>query len=904
MKLLKMCLCLSALFSIFINFPTELNGFHIDTLQVNQNFKNNIKSKTKVAIETNEFVTEEIDEITNLNVNLNSLNFYKLTFNGNYYVADVNELQSKGILEIKLIENCALYNNFGIFSELLNEKYVLEVVSYNLEKDTLNKTFCKVPDNLAKNIIGYSSSVEKNSILYNQLLGSINTEYSFKREHQEDSTPELVTNSLSISQANVDNQAVLEHYLKCTTSTTDAGVINAEYAQNGFTYSSDDTIVNLIPKSYFRTNGIRSEGGSEWGYFINTYNDIGSNKIASLLIYDIDTYQADFISSELVEVKVVLHRNYKYYYDSDVVVGDVDNNYCIANPQFKASLRYFLPDNVDSAVKHLNPGNSGYDPLSDYGFSFGTVAAKIKGRYKNHYSGANPNNFTKVLVSFLADAAISGIVESLPIGLGTKFLVEEAMGFITDSIIDSAFKSTKDQNLLADMNDLTYEFNSISFSDYMNFDYMRRNKDLLKEIAVLVPNNAGNYDTLERECPLLMKNEADLISYRTNILSSEKNKDYYAIIAHSLKVEVFDDNSTIFHWNPDFLGSSSARWAYTIGIDSIPNDLVIKNNGNKYEINFGEQTKQEINFTPQETGLYSFCLENIGAFTKVEIYDENSKLMATHNSSNIKKTDKWNNKRDIANNKMMSFDASLTKNKTYKFIVYRNNENINLFGTGLISVFKESGTISSIYSSTVYKRRVNSLNGNDLYGLKFTPTLSGLYTFLASDSYDGSLDTYIEIRDSAKRVIFGSESGANYNRGIAMLTLKANNTYYIVARNRNTSHKNFKIYTYKENYLPYIRGQNVNVGYRMTFNGIKHYYYLINFSYSHSGTMALQFLSTNTNHKSINVTIEDWTESIVYNYSINQTNNYKYTLNANSFYVMHIYSTSSSTNEICVLDLA
>ena len=66
----------------------------------------------------------------------------------------------------------------------------------------------------------------------------------------------------------------------------------------------------------------------------------------------------------------------------------------------------------------------------------------------------------------------------------------------------------------------------------------------------------------------------------------------------------------------------------------------------------------------------------------------------------------------------------------------------------------------------------------------------------------------------------------------------------------------------------------------------------------------LQFLSTSTNHKSINVTIEDWTESIVYNYSFNQANNYKYSLNANSFYVMHIYSTSSSTNEICVLNLA
>ncbi len=904
MKFLKMCLCLSALFSIFINFPTELNGSHDNTLQVNRNFKDHIKSKRKATIETNEFVTEEIDGISDLNVNLNSLNFYRLTFNGNYYVADVNELQSKGIMEIKLIENCSLYNNFGIFPELLNENYVLEAVSYGLGKDTLSKKFYKVSDNLAKNIIGNSSSVEKNSILYNQLLGSINTEYSFKREHQENSDPELVTNSLSISQAKVDNQAVLQHYLKSTTSTTDAGLISAEYAQNGFTYSSDDTIVNLIPKSYFRTNGIRSEGGSERGYFINTYNDIGSNKIASLLIYDIDTYQCDFISSELIEIKVVLHRNYKYYYDSDVVVGDVDNNYCLANPQFKASLRYFTPNNVESAVRHPNPGDSDYNPLSDYGFSFGTVAAKIKGCYKNHFSGASPSDFTKILVSLLADAAISGIAEILPIGLGAKFLVEEAMGLITDSIIDSAFKSQQDQNVLADLGGLKYEFNSISFSDYMNFDYMRRNKDLLKEIAVLVPNNAGKYDTLERERPLFLKNEDDFISYRTNILSSEKNKDYYAVIAHSLKVEVFDDNSTIFHWNPDFLGSSSARWAYTIGIDSVPSKLTLENDGNKYELNFGEQTKQEINFTPQETGLYSFCLENIGAFTTVEIYDENSKLMAIHKSTNIKKTDKWNNKRDIANNKMMSFDASLTKNKTYKLIVYRNNGNINLFGTGLMSVFKQSGAISSISSSTIYKRRVNSLNGNDLYGLKFTPTLSGLYTFVVSDSYDGSLDTYIEIRDSTKRVILGSESGANYNRGIAMLTLKANNTYYIVARNRTTSHKNFKIYTYKENYLPYIRGQNINVGYRMTFNGIKHYYYLINFSYSHSGTMALQFLTTNTSHKSINITIEDWTESIVYNYSINQTNNYKYSLNANSFYVMHIYSTSSSTNEICVLDLA
>lgn len=81
-----------------------------------------------------------------LDKNLLSFSYYKISFNGNnFYVADLTEINQdesiNPVAEIKLIENCQYYNNFGEYQSLRQEKFVLEVINVSKESLLVQKIF-------------------------------------------------------------------------------------------------------------------------------------------------------------------------------------------------------------------------------------------------------------------------------------------------------------------------------------------------------------------------------------------------------------------------------------------------------------------------------------------------------------------------------------------------------------------------------------------------------------------------------------------------------------------------------------------------------------------------------------------------------------------------------------------
>ena len=81
-------------------------------------------------------------------------------------------------------------------------------------------------------------------------------------------------------------------------------------SQNAYKKVVDHQIVNLIPRNKFTNVGTYTRSGTEWGFFLKTYNDYGNNMISSLLIYDINNLKFSTVDFDIVSIKTVYTMNF------------------------------------------------------------------------------------------------------------------------------------------------------------------------------------------------------------------------------------------------------------------------------------------------------------------------------------------------------------------------------------------------------------------------------------------------------------------------------------------------------------------------------------------------------------------------------------------------------------------
>ncbi len=838
-----------------------------------------------------------------LDKNLLSFSYYKISFNGNnFYVADLTEINQdesiNPVAEIKLIENCQYYNNFGEYQSLRQEKFVLEVINVSKESLLVQKNFSIVSNTDAEMIISKSMPIDVNDEKYYKILSSINFEYNYRQTVARDEN-EIEPMSTSDSDENTNEQGPLDYYLANTSngSNTDTITVGTE-SQDGIAYASDDSIVKLIPKSYFKINGTHTGAGSEWGYLIKTYDDIGNNKNSSLIIYDIEQERFTTISNELTEITVVVHKNYKYYYDEDRVVGDIDNTYALANPVYKENIRYFQPNNVESSNKYLNPGDFGYDAIDDYGYSFGTTSAYYKGRGKNY------NNYTVLptilgLASTVLQAAL--IPSGIPIGINIAVSVLGSL--ITDSIISATTNLIREQNnsnLLTDSNDFNIASTTF-FNNYLNYDYMRRDKKLLKEVNFLLSNGDGNFSYNELEEALLFKDNSCKISYKTSLVASEKSDDYNAIIAHNLKVDVINDNTwRPFHWMPEFIGTISGSWAYSFGQEFTPKTYNLLANGNYFNAAFSNSQKQKFKFKPENSGEYYLYFKELPPFIKVDVKQNNLVIQSFEVGYSSKK-DAWGNNVFYKKKHTYKELIRLSKGSEYIFEIYANNGNLNVSGSCDIGISFNGGLISNSFLNSNNKSTTKSITYNkENQILQFNPSVDGGYLFSTSSNQTSSnFGTCITLFDKNFNIVFSSYDLSGESCACFYAHLKSGQTYYVSTRNYNYyDSNNFSLVIMNGTPLPEIRGTMINAGFNMIFKGAVRNSFLLYQSGSLNGNIRFEYLGENVGIKPfIYFNIVNVNGSIVYSNSFNYTKDFKYNFSSGLPYLINVYSTSTNTND-------
>lgn len=841
-----------------------------------------------------------------------NLNYNHMTFNGiNYYVADLTNTNGDVLndssyvyCEIKLIENPANYLNFEEFKNLRNEDYVMETIKISKETSEIKKNFTIINSNNALSIINDSNIVERNDENYYELLSSINYEYNYRQSVSKHTNNYSLTSMNSVSAPRVDEQGPLDYYLLNTSNgTTTNSDIHSSGAQTGLTYGSDDSIVSLFPRNYFMENGIKKRGGSEWGYLINTYDDIGFDKNISLIIYDIEQEKATHINAELTEITVVVHKNFKYLYKEDVIVGDIDNTYALSNPIFKENLRYFQPSNVSSSVKYLNPGDSGYNQLNDFGYSFGTTAYYLKGRNKN--AGGD------TAVSFLIGLASTTLqVALIPSGLsvGVQIAIGVASDLITDAIIETTSSSINEKKNAYLTDNEGYKISTATFfNSYSNYDYLRKDKKLIKEINFFAVDKNGNMIPSNTDYPLLFKDESCKISYRSSILDSEKSDDYNAILSHSFTVDVINDTSWIFNHKVTYVGTISNKWAYSFGENFAPKPTTLYANGKLVNIAFGTINKQVVNFKPLNSGQYYLYLKNVSPYVK-GIVKNGEEIVGRFGVKSLTRKDSWNNEVRYVENRTYSGFVNFWIGPTYTIEVYANNGNLNLSGSCSIGISYNGANLSDVSSSTNIKKTKKNIPFNEENRIiRFTAKTDSNYIFCtSSNDPEISGGTYITLMDKNFNEIISSFDSFGTKGAYLNAYLKSSEKYYISTRNYNSSSNySYSIVMLKGKMLPQIRGSIKNIGFNLVFNGIKNYSFLLYQNDDIDGNIRFEYLGENVGIKQyVYFSIVGYNGDILYSDSFNYTKDYKYSFTSKKPYLINVYSTSAQTNDYIDLFLS
>ncbi len=790
----KMSLCFLA--SLGLSF------FH----PIQRTFRSSISEESKKAqkIRTDDTYSEEkqvpgfkINKVSEPTID-NFFNFYKFYtspgFGNGVFVADVfqNELPNTKLYEIKLIDNSIKYYDYAGYDSLRIEKYVVEFL---YEKDGLTKDFYIPTISEAAEIIENSSRIEKTNEKYHNLITSISAESSYKS-----SLPYIQTYSSARKAGDVDTQSVLDHYLSIASQNNDNVFLGSTMLATAQAIpSADDSIVNIIPKSYFTTNGEYQKGGAEWGYFIKTSTDYDNNKISSVLLYDIFNLKNDFNNPDIVQIKPVFTWDFKYNYDADVVTKEYENNYCLANPQYRAGVKYIKHPKDTSSFIPKNPEESGYSIQNDQGYCIGSVSAKFVGTHKNFLS-STPEHLQSLAV-LLGNIALGAATSGLSTG------AQVAIGAAYTAITNLTRNATKDipKALTSFRANGKYIFQTDRIVGYGNIEDAKKN-DFQKFVNFSSP-------TSDNSKPRLFKDNSDSINYHIQLLSDQNSKDYTGLFLHSFTCSVFNDNSNLFHHNPDFVSTISSSWTYLIGRNFTRQELTINKTSINEEVIFGYNSDAVVLLKTSEAGAYDIVLTNMPANTTLAI----SQINSNSGSSTWKDINEDN--RVVPNEKFLKHYVTLGANATYEIRVYRITNGYKDFGGALLSVYKsDSSTVST--GSSEYGRNYtyrNIYNNGYYINNCFKPEKDGLYTIVAApSSTSASSDTYITVLDSNFKKIAEDDDGFGDRTAGIKINLIAGKEYFIISRFYNVnSTGNYEVDIFKQTYLPELQGKVLNSGLTM-----------------------------------------------------------------------------------------
>ena len=789
----KRIICLFASLGVLACFPNNSVSLKKTAARIQWKPQNVEKNNYNQEVQVPGFIVKKATRPKVDNLSKSFCFFTAPGFGNGVYVAEIPETQENNfeLYEVKLIDNALANYDYAGYNSLKSEPYVVEFLYAGEE---LTKEFYIPTKAETDEIINKSIEIGKQNEKYHDLITSITTEASFKASLS--SPISLLSNDNKAD--NVNSQPTLDHYLSAESNAqTQYLTLGSVLSEAEPIPTTDNSIVNLIPKKYFRFDGEYQNAGAEWGYFIKTYKDYDNNKISSVLIYDIFNIKKEPGTPDTVQIKPVFSWNFKYDYDTDVVSKDSENNYCLGNPSFKAGIKYVKHPNDRGNFLPKNPDDYGYTIADDNGYCIGSYNAKYIGTHKN-YKGS---------VSILGSAVVSlgnialGVVTS-----GFSTVAQLAIGAAYTAITDLARQARIEPPSKTSGTE-THDVSSTSGYGSLYEIKQAENPPFRKFIQFPSPTTGS-------ENPLLFKDSSNSINYQIQLLSSDDSNNYTCLFLHGFSCSIFNDNSRIFHSSPDFVSTITANWAYLFGGNFKPKQLMIDGSAQNIEIVYGQNQEASVLLKTKEKGIYDIVLTDMPANTTLAI----SQLSGDSGSEIYNSV--WDTSVpiiELPKQKFLKHYVSLEGNATYEIKVYGKRDGIRKFGGALLSVFKsDSSTVKTGASeygrNYTYRNRVN--NGY-LINNCFVPEKSGIYTIVAAPSSgSSSKDTKITLLDPNFRKIAEDDDGFGGLVAGIRINLIANKEYYIISGFYSLgSTGDYEVDIFKQQYFPEMRGKITSKGF-------------------------------------------------------------------------------------------
>ena len=813
--------------------------------------------------------------------------YYSNDFGNDFILADTLDQSSfqKNIFEIKLINNTNQFYDYGSFSHLSNEKYVLEFLCHGT--DNMQKSFYVPSVEEVTRILNKATKIDKTSENFGRLITSLTYEATYKHSTNSIALCNIVnTNQL------VDNQAPLDNFISAKNQ-LDSILPYGTSSLN--TPSSDNNIVNLLGKSIFTNTGTYQKAGSEWGFYAKTSTDQGNNLLTSVLVYDIKTTKTDSVNPDIVSISPVLSMDYKYNYDSNIVYQYSANNYCLANPSYKAGIKYIVLPNSNSNFTPINYGETNYDQKSDNGYCIGARASKLIGQAKSYSGKVDYMNQTMIFLGNVAlGAATSGLSLPAQVVLNASYtllanvtsnIIKEKTNYVDFAVNQQNGKLIRDTTVI---------------DGSSNFDEVKKNNQFHKIIGFDLQNSKGGFNdsnnTPNRKNPMLFKDSSDSINYLVQILSSQLSDEYLAQISHYFSADILNDSTWFFNQNPEYIGTASSEWSYVYGKDFNSKDIEITKQTDDTIIAFGKSKSNFVKLTPKKTGVYDIILHDMPSDTTFILSN------LTKNGSYKYETDPWSISRRLPSENYLKYNVSLTAGSTYSLGFYRDINGYKRFGTARLSIFEsDQSSISSgdsKYDSNYVYREITNYYGYNIIN-QFIPKQDGQYTITACPlPQSNTKDTYLSILDENFNIIMSDDDGWGDRIAGARINLVANKEYYVSTRFYGSgSTGSYRVNIFKQVFIPELRGVNLTNEFSLAEFGSEHstQYLLVSQSQKRNGKISAFWASNNNStYNYIKLTLFNEKMEQLSEATDIRSSPFNYSFNANKLYVLRLSTITSS----------
>jgi len=680
--------------------------------------------------------------------------------------------ENENILELIQIENNNRNKLFKKFVILTDEVFnCISNISTNLSWDSAEKEL---------EIIKESFSVEND---FKSLMNNYNNSITFNHEQL---CAELSNNQFVNTQ--LYQNSYYDKYTNSSGLLNDYNEIYKSKEQNENYFNSavsswDNAIVNIVPKSIFKSNGNYSYIGLKYGFFARTFSGYKDDKKTEIIVFSVDMpeiYPGNTQkNANFIKITPLISEVYNYSKYTEFVNLSFENpNLALSNIEIKLGVK-----NIDNK----NYADYEYNPYNDYGYYFSSFAfeANMVGK-KNNSSKISLTSLK--LITGSAKFIIPGVTGNIISSVGVPLL----------SLIETNLNNKKDIHVNRGQN---------GFID-AKYEITNNNADsLINETGKLPKSISANINFSDNNFPGFYKIPGNYFKFNYSFSQRRSDINWNAAIAAQINLDIYKDTTgRVLFFDTgkiEKLGSinggqikSYNEWPENLDILEIKEDQTIKTSFQKnkngviytYDENKTPSTGSynDFYFTPEEKHLYNIETFNNMGDPYLKIYDDKNILLAKDDDSGV--------------NRNSLIEITLEKEKTYRIRTSNYNYKSGLF----YFIIKKSKTINEADYYSLNKESVNIKTGSLWY--KFKPKFSDYYSIYTT----GISDSYLELFDeNYNKIAFDDDSGHSCNAETNILLLQ-NKTYYIKTRSYYNGSISFNLYVNRSRNLVILNGLTKN----------------------------------------------------------------------------------------------